>query len=213
MTTRVVVFLMTRITRVRNFSLTIGLAIAECSPAGDAKLRKAIFGPTADAETRVIDERVALSLGDGFFGRDRPDTAIGPKLTFAELCLDYGRIDLLREVLGARHPAAVGELNTSTEANWLAYLRSKLTGNFRGVYSLAASATTPIGPHSADFIELLIETGSETSGMEHAIKQGGPASAFITETLMRLRIRHTQAASPVALAPEQPSARRRAVGV
>ena len=211
---------MTRIKRVQNFSLTIGIAIGECSPAGDAKLRKAIYGTTADATTKEIDERVALSLGDGFFGRDRPGTAIRPKLSFAELCLDYGRVDLLREVMAAKRPSMVDGwlVDTAVNSNWISYVGSTMSKGGRSSRSLLASATTPIRHESVEFIELLLEFGLEKFFIAEAIKKGGAEAALITEAMMRRRIREAESRASVAepAAPPDASAarpRRRSVGV
>ena len=207
---------MTCTTRIRNFSVTIGLAIEACSPAGDAEFRKAMFGSTATGTgPRVISDRVALSLSDGFFGRERPGTAIGPRLSLALLCLDYGRSDLLREVVLADHPAVVDQVGAKHPAMWMWHLSSTKFQHVRSYVSLVSEATRIVRPCSAEFVELALQIGSDSSYIDGATTRGGAEAAVVTEARMLLRMRELRESG--ALTPEaglSPApARRRNVSV
>lgn len=207
---------MTRITRIRDFSVTVGLAMAECSPKGDAAFRKAMFGRTAEGPgPRVISDRVALSLSDGFFGRELADTAIGPRLSLALLCMDYGRSDLLREVLFAEHPAVVDQIGAKHPAMWLWHLSSIKRDHVRSYISMVAEATRLVRPCSAEFVEIALQIGSDSSYIEGATKRGGAEAAVVTEARMLLRMRELRESGALSLAatPLPAPARRRSASV
>ena len=161
----------------------------------------------------MVNERVALSLSSPFSCYDnRRERPVGEHHSFAGLCFEHGRVDLLREIATAQHPGVVDTMNVKSTTSWLAYLcHYKGYDHVRRGLSLVTIATDVIGPHTASFIELALELGANAGNVAATVAAGGPRAAAILETQMRMRMRDAARAAP----PDAPTAqtRRRSVVV
>ena len=176
----------------------------ERTPEGDARFREVVFGITDRPDSTspsVISEGAALSLGRGTQLKDPATgkTTASSSKSFAEFYMMQGRIDLLREVVGAHHPSQIDGWKTDAAINWLNFLRSSVFRGDRHHRSLVRAAFEPIGQHSAELVQFLIELRAEAPFMKRFESAGGPAAALLTEVRMRMRIQELQGAKDQAL--------------
>jgi hypothetical protein len=185
-------------------------AVAQHTQDGDKAFRELVFGRSASIEPPEVSIRVANTLREGF--QKSGGTTQGITCSFALLCFLHARIDLLREVLDAKHPAAVAGVPTESRKDWMQQLNMRRYDPSYSRTSLVRMAIVGARPpHSADFLELALEVDPDDAHARDALLKDGPGPALVREAVMRMQIRKGRAAGQYAIENVTPRRRTQSV--
>jgi hypothetical protein len=192
------------------FLNAIESAIAQRTPEGDKTFRELLFGRSAGDGPFEVSTRTANTLREGFHRAG--GTSAGITSSFALLCFLHARIDLLREVLAAKHPDSVAGAATESTKDWLQQLNMRRYDPSYSTTSLVRIAIVGARPpHSRDFLELALEVDPDDVHAQKALLQEGPGPALVKETMMRMQIRKGRPAQQDGAEPVAPRRRTQSV--